>query len=75
MNKNYLLYFALVFILISINLVSADIGDYGWMGQMMYGSSGTGMMGGVFGGLIYLLIIVNLILLAIFLYKKIRGMK
>ncbi len=73
MNKNYLLSFA--FAIISMSLASADTGDYGWMGQMMYGSSGTGMMGGVIGSLIYLLIIVNLILLAIFLYKKIRGMK
>ncbi len=74
-SKKYLLNLTLPFILVSVNLVSADTGDYGWMGQMMYGPSGSGMMGGIFGGLMYLLIIVNLILLAIFLYKKVRNMK
>lgn len=60
--------------LASLSFVVAEEG-YGMMGaEMLYGSGSYGMMGagmGFFGGLTYLLVTVNLVFLAIFLYKKI----
>ena len=63
-----------------VNFVSAGTLDWTNMGPgMMYGSgAGYGMMGagtGMLGGLLYILIVVNLVFLAIFLYKKIWGNK
>lgn len=54
-----------------VSLVSADAGDYSWMGNMMGGNYGAGGMG--FGWLIMLLVIVVLVLLIIWLSKQIWG--
>lgn len=64
--------FAFVLGLFGIGIVSAD---YGMMGPWMMGSGyyGYGMMG--WGALIYLLVVINLVFLAIYLYKKIWNKK
>lgn len=57
-----------LFGIFGIGMSSADVGS----GYGMMGTSGTGMMyWGFIGGLIYFLVIINLVFLALYLYKKI----
>lgn len=69
MNK---LFFGLFVILMSIGIVSADIGDYNQcgMGGMMYGTYGIGMA--LLGWLFMILIVIALIVFIIWMIKQIQ---